>query len=524
MNLTFAQLKTKLRTEMWPAGEARSLRTVHDSMFVAALMDLQTWVKCLQKNNISRWELCGTYWEDAKTVVQAPKGVIQAVYTIANEEWRDKVRYRPSNFHDINCWAKWLYDAVTPENENLPALPHGFRHAEASVDKGERARTGIWAIHNKRLYVAPWIESNEWLVVEWDGKKDDWSESDVFDTEYWNSAVQEAIKDYVRAKHESSFGDPALGRYFEDEYGKKLQTLIHVCREETMEQEDKTPCNNARPVRAEELEDDEVPEETTEYTVCAIGDLTDGEALTDNLDQIEAIDPGRLILGGDLGYGHSYETVFGGRLEEDFGKTDDQSTNKVFAIPGNHDIDDDADLSDFYLNFAGNKNNLRYYDFVYGPMHFFMLSTDSREEDGGYVDATTSTQNSVMGKWLQAKLALSTAKYKIVVGHHAPYTSDENNTPGNRWMRWPFKDWGADMYIDFHGHNAEHVQVSDFNYFTNGLGGHSKRDFGADTSGTILKQYNSDYAFYKLVGNCDALTVSFIDRNGTEVYSFEYTN
>jgi hypothetical protein len=245
--------------------------------------------------------------------------------------------------------------------------------------------------------------------------------------------------------------------------------------------------------------------------------------LDDNLEQILAINPGRVIFGGDNTYADTYESLFGDNWDNWL--TDDQSTNKLFAIPGNHDYDAEADLDAFKAFFAGNKGeNKRYYAFVYGPFHFFMLDTDPRAEGLDYVDATTSVEDGEMMEWLRVQLAVSTAKYKIVVGHHGPYMSDTNYTPGNRWLRCPYKEWGADLYIGFHGHNFEHVEVDEFNYITAGIGGHSLRAFGANTSGTIHKQYNSNYGFLKLTGNCDSLTIALIDRDGTEQYSFEYTN
>ena len=128
-----------------------------------------------------------------------------------------------------------------------------------------------------------------------------------------------------------------------------------------------------------------------------------------------------------------------------------------------------------------------------------------------------------MGEWLRVQLALSTAKYKVVIGHHAPYTSEVNYSPGNLWMRWPFKTWGAHLYINGHAHIAELAIVDGFPYLSCGIGGASLRGYGADTTGTQWK-YNSDYGFLKLTANCDALTVELMNRSSEVIQTVEITN
>jgi hypothetical protein len=527
ITMTFLQFKQKLRSELWPAGEARSLRVPHDSYFVAAMMDLQRWVECLRQKNITQFPFCSTYWEDAKTVVDCPKGEIQSVYTVMNDDWRDKVPYWSSNFRAIKEWASWLYGALTPENSGMPKLPFGYRYAEAAVDSTiGRARTGEYAIHNRRLYIAPWIQSKEILVVEWQGKKQDWKDDDVLDIDDWNVTVQEAVKFYVRSRHETDWGDPALGNQFQAQYIDKRADIMYDCRQETRQVQE-IPDENHRPIRAADVTDEDPStqvEPSTDYKVCFIADHGRRDTpLEENAAQIAVINPNAVLFGGDNTYDDvAYETVFGDLFSA--WQTDDQSTNRLFAIPGNHDIDFDSTFAEFYSYFAGNKNNKRYFSFVVGPMHFFCISTDSREPDSGYVDATTPITDGVMMKWLRASLAISTAKYKIVVGHHGPFMSDENNTPGNKWLDVPFKDWGAHLYIGGHGHNFEHSRKSGFDYLVCGLGGHSIRNFGADNDAdSIIKQFNSDYAFLSLTGSCSKLQIDLITRAGENPYTYEIT-
>lgn len=515
---TFLQLKTKLRSIIWPASEAKNLRVPHDAFFVQAMIDLQTNVDCLQDNNTSLFPACSLYWENAKTVVlDAPKGVFKRVFTIANDNWRDKVQYWSTNWTEIEGWANWLYAAITPTNAGLPKLQQGFYYAEKAVDSTiGRARVGSWAINRKKLYVAPWIQSNETLVVEWDGVKSEWLDTDGVDTTDWTPDVEDAIALYVRSRHELHFGDPKLSRLFAAEYASSLSDIMLYCRNMTRQQENLIP-SRPRFVSQTEVDDDVAPTAATSFTVALLGDWgRDSADLAGVVSSMKALSPGRIFTLGDNVYDQGtapFTTYFSDYI------TDDQLTNLFWPSWGNHDYDYGINLLTAFFTL---KNNERYYTVVYGPVQYFILSTDPREMDGGYVNLVTSTETSIMGEWLKLQLAMSTAKWKVVIGHHSPYTSDVNNTPGNKWMRWPFKAWGADIYLGAHGHNFEDIIVDDFRYIVCGLGGHSIRAFGAATTG-VQRQYNSDYAFLKLTATCDELDVTLIDKQGTEIYGVALT-
>jgi hypothetical protein len=59
-------------------------------------------------------------------------------------------------------------------------------------------------------------------------------------------------------------------------------------------------------------------------------------------------------------------------------------------------------------------------------------------------------------------------------------------------MRWPFKEWGADVVLAGHAHEYERIDVSGLTYFVNGIGGKSLRNFGTIIPESKL-QYNSGY-------------------------------
>src|SRR6266511_3399595 len=75
------------------------------------------------------------------------------------------------------------------------------------------------------------------------------------------------------------------------------------------------------------------------------------------------------------------------------------TVNRFFPSLGNHDWH--ARGAQPYLEYFTLPGNERYYDFVWGPVHFFAVDSDVREPDG---NSSASTQ----GLWLQTQLAAST--------------------------------------------------------------------------------------------------------------------
>lgn len=126
-----------------------------------------------------------------------------------------------------------------PTDEGLPAglpkLPLGNHYPQTSTDrKFGRAEIGIWAKQRGGIYIAPWIQSTETVIVTWDGIKRVWSDPDLIDDD---PLLAEAVLQFVRWKHEDQFGRDyeaaasAMNQY-EGPNGAKPK-LIHQCREET---------------------------------------------------------------------------------------------------------------------------------------------------------------------------------------------------------------------------------------------------------------------------------------------------
>jgi tartrate-resistant acid phosphatase type 5 len=188
--------------------------------------------------------------------------------------------------------------------------------------------------------------------------------------------------------------------------------------------------------------------------------------------------------------------------------------NRFFPSLGNHDWNPTAGVSPHtaYFTLPGNE---RYYDFVRGPVHFFAVDSDTHEPDG-----VSST--SVQATWLRNRLAASTAPWKVVYFHHAPYTSGEDGTTPH--MRWPFRSWGASVVMTGHSHNYERLVVDGLTYIVNGLGGAANLDgwISPPAAGSV-RRYNANQGAQQCDVSAETFTCRFITRTGSLIDTFTLT-
>jgi tartrate-resistant acid phosphatase type 5 len=252
---------------------------------------------------------------------------------------------------------------------------------------------------------------------------------------------------------------------------------------------------------------------------AAIGDYGfAGPAERDVAQLVKSWDPEFIITLGDNNYDvgdsstidqnigqyyHSYIYKYKGR----YGPS--ASTNRFFPSLGNHDYY--TRNGEPYRDYFTLPGNGRYYDFVRGDVHLFALNSDPAEPDGIGV-------NSVQAHWLQARLAASTARWKVVYLHHAPYSSGSHGN--TRALQWPFRAWGASVVLAGHDHHYEQITVDSLPYFVNGLGGRSVYRVGP----TLLPQsntvYNGDYGAMLLNATPDSLALQFFTRRQVLVHTY----
>lgn len=182
--------------------------------------------------------------------------------------------------------------------------------------------------------------------------------------------------------------------------------------------------------------------------------------------------------------------------------------NRFFPALGNHDWY--TQNAQPYLDYFSLLGNERYYDFVKGPVHFFVLDSDANEPDG---ISSTSTQ----ALWLQSNLASSISIWNVVLLHHAPYSSGGHGS--STALQWPFKSWGADVVIAGHDHIYERLFIDGLPYFVNGLGGGPIANFGTLLAGNVTR-YNGDFGAMRVTASEEIMNFQFITRTGLVVDSY----
>lgn len=193
------------------------------------------------------------------------------------------------------------------------------------------------------------------------------------------------------------------------------------------------------------------------------------------------------------------------------------TTNRFFPSLGNHDWRSltctDNNCSGPYFDYFTLPGNERYYEFIWGPVHFFAIDSDIDEPDG---TSETSTQ----AGWLQSALAASTTPWQLVYMHHPPFSSASHGSTIR--MQWPYQAWGADVVIAGHDHTYERIIVDGLPYFVNGLGGKSRYVFGVPVAGSQVR-YNEDYGAMLVEATEDSMTFQFISRAGSLIDTYTIT-
>ena len=182
------------------------------------------------------------------------------------------------------------------------------------------------------------------------------------------------------------------------------------------------------------------------------------------------------------------------------------AVNRFFPALGNHDWIAAGALP--YRNYFQLPYNERYYTFARGPVQFFVLDSDTHEPDG--IDV-----NSVQARWLEGRLARSSAPFRVVYLHHAPYCSGANHG-SHGLLQWPFRAWGASLVLTGHDHLYERMSVAGFPYVVNGLGGSSLYPFAEAIGGSELRFNAADGALL-LSADDESLRLSMLTSDDTVV-------
>ena len=186
--------------------------------------------------------------------------------------------------------------------------------------------------------------------------------------------------------------------------------------------------------------------------------------------------------------------------------------NRFFPALGNHDWYSDSAKPYFsYFTLPGNE---RYYDFIKGDVHVFILDSDSNEKDG-------VTDSSIQAAWLKKSLQSSWEKWNIVIVHHAPYSSGPHGS--TTFTQWPYKEWGADLILSGHDHDYERSIIDSLTYIVCGNSGFSLYTFIDTINGSIV-QYNSNYGALLVEADENKMTTKFYNIDHVLIDSVSIEN
>ena len=231
-------------------------------------MDLQRYVVCLQQDNYTIIQACETLYQCGMSICDWPRGrnirlsVIDKIdpdthleSATAPLDWCSEViyhevdfchvhRYRDTSIRSGGLFPMGAFFGLpfcgfrppVPTDAGLPAglapLDLGLHYSQTSTDRTHgRAGAGIWAKDRGKIYVAPWLQTTESVILKWDGLKRTWNDADPVDQD---PDVATAIDEYVRWKHAAIFDhDDAAAATAEIAYNTARANLIRECREET---------------------------------------------------------------------------------------------------------------------------------------------------------------------------------------------------------------------------------------------------------------------------------------------------
>ncbi len=135
--------------------------------------------------------------------------------------------------------------------------------------------------------------------------------------------------------------------------------------------------------------------------------------------------------------------------------------------------------------------------------------------------------------WLRKEVALSTAEWKIVVGHHPVFCVGKLGPvllPMKKLILPLVEDWGVDVYLSGHDHALQHFRMDLFpgvNFVVSGAGG--KEPYGMrQQSVDILRLQNVRTEFFSSTNGFVGFTVEnrtmtfeFVDHRGVVMQRFE---
>jgi hypothetical protein len=511
--VTFSEFKTSVLAASFPLGVPENLTL--DDYVVSGLIEAQRWIKCFRYRHDDVTPACNSFWHCGTTVVTAPRGRILRAYTVERGEdgtdWCHPVVLNPATLADLRRYQASFRGRWDPELYAAPAsgrnLPQGFDVPTSSSDSiSGRALTGLYALDPTacRLYVAPWLQTTESLVVEWQGIKRAWNDTDLVpdDPDFLRLISAFVDREYGRKWAASDL--PTRERVWAD----TLADMIVTCEEETK--------LHGEPRSAAEAElgtygayvapsPAAVTEDATESIITFVGDIGDAgdDAQAVAAAVAEANPDGWVVTLGNNKYPPN-DAITGLDPYESY-----VQAGRLRAALGDTDLND-GNLGADVTSYAGNPGNGRYFAVKVGPVSIFVVdgglttAGDMVEPDGNYPGSR---------QWQEITGAIlrDTSPWKIAVVHQAPFTSGDEYYPGESDLRW-VSDLPVHAVLSAHSRVYERLTVRNRLHLVAGTGGLPLHGFGETYPGS--EEQIAELGFLRLTATCTAATFDFVSVDG----------
>lgn len=514
--MTFDEFKTAVLSDVFPDGDTpENLADWFGRAVKSALIELQRAIPCFKYRHVDVTPACNLYWSGGAAVTTAPRGEILRVYSVDPAEdpnWVQPTFYQPVRLSYLRRWqARWRrgysWDTSLVAPGTGVAYGVGFDKITSTSDSPSgRAAVGYHALDAGagQLWIAPWLQSSESLVVEWTGIKREWSSADEVPDSH----------DFVRLARlfvELEFGmkfaaaDLPIRR---EAYYKALGDMLATCRQETQ--------LHGEPASAEELEATYwsafVPEAAaeeataTDTTICFVGDTINLGA--DVAAEIPS-DSKVVLLGNCKSPGGDAATDMA-----DFDTFLDAGALK--AVLGVNEMDDGT-LGADVRSLAANPGNGRYYEVTWGPVTVFVVNSGVDSSDD-VVEPDGNFEGSVQYAHVYSAILRNTSPWKILCVHHPLFTSSSTSYPGLADVRW-LNRMPVHAVICGGAKAYERLTVASRASFTVGTGGAELDSFlPSPYPGSEARQ--AEFGYLKLTATCTTAALAFVDLDGVELDSF----
>ena len=172
---------------------------------------------------------------------------------------------------------------------------------------------------------------------------------------------------------------------------------------------------------------------------------------------------------------------------------------------GNHEwYSDDGAVAEIVYHSPTWRFPSPYYTFTAGPVQFFAI------------DTTEISEAEIL--WLDKAIGSSTARWKVVYGHH-PIFAPERNPKSGAYMKymqerlWPILRGRVDAYLCGHQHAMAHMDPQDgVHFFMSGGGGAPLGKVAKKDPGALFAE--STFGFLTLEANPASMTIAIFDTDG----------